>query len=244
MPPDVTSVSGCQPVGEAGSSPALLAWLPWLLQVNDTQFPSGAYAHSLGLEELTQRGFVKKPEDLEVFLHQQVIPSLLHFELPFLAKAHEAARKQNVMALRALDDELDAWKLAAELRQASKQLGSRRLALGQKLRPSPWLEAYAASDAPCHHLIVCALEFHDIPLSAALCAFAQQTISGYATASMKLMRLGQERCQLIIHGALLALAPRLEAILQNPPEQLGWFNPLLEIASMRHARAHERLFIS
>jgi urease accessory protein len=69
-------------------------------------------------------------------------------------------------------------------------------------------------------------------------------VSGYATAAVKLVRMGQEKCQLMIRGAMLALAPHLEGTVTVPQERIGWFNPLLEIASMRHARAHERLFIS
>lgn len=219
-------------------------WLPWLLQVNDSQFPSGAYAHSMGLEELVQHGIVKKPEDLETFLHRQIIPGLLAFELPFLIPAHVLAAANDQKNLRALDDELDAWKLAAELRQASRQLGSRRLSLVQKLDEDPALKTYIESGAPCHHLIACALELRRLPVAAALCAFALQTLSGYAISAMKLMRLGQERCQLIIRGSMAVLAPQLDALITAPPERIGWFNPLLEIASMRHARANERLFIS
>lgn len=219
-------------------------WLPWLLQVNDSQFPSGAYAHSMGLEELVQHGVVKNPDDLEAFLQHQIIPSLLAFELPYLVRAHALAGTEDQGSLRALDDELDAWKLAAELRQASRQLGSRRLALIQKLDADPALAAYVQSGAPCHHLIACALELRRLPVAAAVCAFALQTISGYAISSMKLMRLGQERCQLIIRGTMAELAPQIDGLIATPPERIGWFNPLLEIASMRHARANERLFIS
>lgn len=219
-------------------------WLPWLLQVNDSQFPSGAYAHSLGLEELVQRGLVTKPEHLEKFLHHQIIPSLLAFELPFLLQAHTAAAKGEHEKLRRLDDELEAWKLSAELRQASRQIGSRRLSLTRKLEADDFVETYTASDAPCHHLIACALELRHLPPAAAICAFSLQTISGYAIASMKLIRLGQERCQLIIRGAMAALTPQLESVITTPRWRIGWFNPLLEIASMRHARANERLFIS
>lgn len=219
-------------------------WLPWLLQVNDSQFPSGAYAHSMGLEELVQRGVVKKPDDLERFLHRQIIPGILAFELPFLIKAHALAAEGAHVALRELDDELEAWKLAAELRHASRQLGSRRLALVQKLDADPALVAYAQSGAPCHHLIVCALELRKLPVTAAVCAFALQTISGYAISAMKLIRLGQERCQLIIRGCMMMIAPRLDTLSSPPSDRMGWFNPLLEIASMRHARANERLFIS
>lgn len=219
-------------------------WLPWLLQVNDSQFPSGAYAHSMGLEELVQRGAVKNPDQLETFLQQQIIPGLIAFELPFLVKAHSLAAAGDHANLRLLDEELDAWKLAAELRQASRQLGSRRLSLVQKLDPDPSLAAYGQSGAPCHHLIACALELRHLPVAAALCAFSLQSISGYAISSMKLMRLGQERCQLIIRGAMISLSPHLEGLIATPAERIGWFNPLLEIASLRHARANERLFIS
>jgi urease accessory protein len=61
---------------------------------------------------------------------------------------------------------------------------------------------------------------------------------------MKLMRLGQEKCQGIIRRSVVALMPDLRAACKVPLNQAGWFNPLLEIASMRHARAAERLFIS
>ena len=219
-------------------------WLPWLLQVNDSAFPSGAYAHSLGLEELVQAEVVGTPEELEIFLNRQIIPSLLAFEVPVLAAAHTMAGQEDLAGLRALDEELDAWKLAAELRAAGWQLGSRRLALTRQLEATPLSEAYAALGAPCHHLIVCALELRGLPVEAAACAFAQQTLAGYAIAAMKLMRLGQEKCQGIIRRSVLTLAPQLTAACAVPVEQAGWFNPLLEIASMRHARSGERLFIS
>ena len=218
-------------------------WLPWLLQVNDSQFPSGAYAHSQGLEELVSTGIVSRPEELETFLHQQIIPSLLAFDLPFLAAAHALAAQEKSDELHVLDDELDAWKIPAELRQASRQLGSRRLSLIRQLDPAPFPAAYADSGAPCHHLIVCAVELRLLPVAAAACAYGHQTLAGYSTAAMKLMRLGQDRCQAILRRAVLALASQIENNVVLV-EEAGWFNPLLEIASMRHARARERLFIS
>lgn len=219
-------------------------WLPWLLQVNDSAFPSGAYAHSLGLEELVQNGVVNSPETLETFLHQQVIPALLNFDLPMLGAAHQCALRGDLNGLIALDEELEAWKLPTELRSASRQIGSRRLTLSRQLDNAQLSTAYAKAGAPCHHLIICALELHTLPIEVAACAFAQQTIAGYATAAMKLMRLGQERCQAMIRRAVMTLSPQIAESCRVPLTQIGWFNPLLEIASMRHARAAERLFIS
>lgn len=198
----------------------------------------------MGLEELVQAGVVPGPEELEVFLKEQIMPGLLAFEVPVLAAAHRLAGRGDLVGLRALDEELEAWKLAAELRAASRQLGSRRLALTRQLEDSALCGAYAALGAPCHHLVVCGLELRTLPVEAAACAFAQQTVAGYATAAMKLMRLGQERCQGMVRRCVVELVPRVEAACRVPLETAGWFNPLLEIASMRHARAQERLFIS
>ena len=223
---------------------SLEAWLPWLLQASDSQFPSGSYAHSMGLEELTQHGVVPNAEGLERFIHHQILPGLCAFELPFLGQAHRAAACEDVEELHRLDEELEAWKLAAELRQASRQIGSRRLALVRKLQPGALIETYASTSPPSHHLIVGALELRHVPPVAALAVFAFQTIAGYTSAAMKLVRMGQERSQSILRGAMEALAPRLPQIAADEPERIGWFNPLLEIASMRHARARERLFIS
>lgn len=219
-------------------------WLPWLLQVNDSQFPSGSYAHSQGLEGLVQLESVRTAADLEAFLRRQIAPSLQAFELPYLRRAHAAAAAENVEALRALDDELEAWKLAAELRAASRQIGSRRLALVRKLCPAPVLEHYAASGAPCHHLIITALELRGAPVEAAVCAFVYQTLSGYTSASLKLLRIGQEKAHTILRRVAAEVLDRHFRQAPEPDARTGWFNPLLEIASLRHARAAERLFIS
>jgi urease accessory protein len=229
--------------GEAGAC-ASLASLLWLLQLGDSQFPSGSYAHSSGLEGLVQRGAVRSPEDLEAFVHQQVIPNLCALEMPLLKECHAAAADGDARALRGFDDALDAWKLAAELRKASRQIGSRRIELVRKLAGDRFVEAYALSGAPCHHLTACALEYRHQPFALAATAFGFQAVSGFAVAAMKLVRMGQERCQRIIRSAMVELAPRLEQACAGPTRPPAWFNPALEIASMRHAVANERLFIS
>lgn len=216
-------------------------WL-WLLQANDTAYPSGAYAHSFGLEELVEAGVVSRAEDLEKFLTQQILPSLLTFEIPFFARAHAAAVAGDVEALLALDAELDAWRIPAELRDASRRIGSQRLDLLVQLDPTPLVIRHRECSPRSHHLIVTALELSNVPVAQAARAFAFQSIAGLTASSMKLMRIGQTACQLISRRTLAALGEKIDASLSQPVD--GWFNPLLEIASLRHARAHARLFIS
>lgn len=216
-------------------------WL-WLLQANDTAYPSGSYAHSFGLEELVEAGVVQTPDDLERFLRNQVMPALLTFEIPFFAKAHAAAVSGNADLLLELDAELDAWRIPAELRDAYRRIGSQRLDLLAQLDPTPLVLKLRDASPRCHNLVVTALELSGVPLAQASRAFAFQTITGITAASMKLMRIGQTACQLIARRTLDTLGGEIDTSLSRPVD--GWFNPLLEIASLRHARAHSRLFIS
>lgn len=214
----------------------------WLLQANDTAYPSGAYAHSFGLEELVETGVVSTATDLENYLVKQILPALLTFEIPYFARAHAAAVEGNCNELLALDAELDAWRIPAELRDASRRIGSQRLDLLVQLDPTPLVIEYRQLSPRSHHLVVTALELAAVPVSQAARAFAFQTIAGLAAASMKLMRIGQTSCQQIVRRTLVNLGGKIDDSLAQPVD--GWFNPLLEIASLRHARANQRLFIS
>ncbi len=214
----------------------------WLLQANDSAYPSGAYAHSFGLEELVETGVVADAAGLERFLETQILPALLAFEIPFFARAHAAAALADAVSLLEIDTELDAWRIPAELRDASRRIGSQRLDLLCQLRPDPLILEIRTASPRCHHLVVTALELAGAPVAQAARAFAYQSISGLIAASMKLMRIGQTACQGICRRALDSLGAEIDASLGRPVD--GWFNPLLEIASLRHARAHQRLFIS
>lgn len=216
--------------------------LLWLFQANDSAYPSGAYAHSYGLEELVESGLIVTAGDLETFLEKQVIPALLVFEIPFFVRAHSAAVAGDSEILLKLDRELDAWRLPAELRDASRRIGSQRLSLLAQLDPSPVVLRHQSSSPRSHHLVVTALELSALPIEMAARAFAFQSVSGLAAASMKLMRLGQNSCQKMTRRSLMRLGEKIDCALCQSPD--AWFNPLLEIASLRHARAHSRLFIS
>jgi len=59
-----------------------------------------------------------------------------------------------------------------------------------------------------------------------------------------LMRIGQEGCQRALRAACAGAEGVIVRSLAVLRSDAGCFNPMLEIASMRHERANERLFIS
>lgn len=223
------------------------AWLPFLLQTSDALFPTGAYAHSLGFEESVRLGVVRDEGTLRYFLFQQILPAQERQELPWLRFAFDAA---DLSELCAVDREVSAWKLARETREASAQLGVRRLKALRTISAAPPLaefeRAIAAGRASGHHLVVCAMQARvaGLPLEAALTTYCYQALAAVCAAALKLIRIGQDGVQRTLRAAGAETARVIAASRTVARGDAGTFNPLLEIASMRHERAEERLFIS
>ena len=224
-----------------------LDWLPFLLQTADALFPTGAYAHSLGFEESVRLGLVRDEGSLLEFLQRQIVPAQTRQELPYLRFAFDA---ETLDELCAVDGEISAWKLAREAREASAQLGGRRLKALRNISDSPVLaefdEAIQKGRALGHHLVVCGLQarVESMPLAAALMTYFYQSFAAICAAAMKLIRIGQDGCQRVLRAASAQTQDVVATSLAVARKDAGCFNPLLEIASMRHERAEERLFIS
>lgn len=225
-----------------------LAWLPWMLQTADALFPTGAYAHSLGFEEAVRLGLVRDEHTLREFLIGHVAAGLATFELPYVRFACQAV---DLSTLEELDAEIGAAKLARETREASAQLGGRRLkALRNILPADPFLsacaEAITSGRMAGHQALICGVQAAvvGVPLEAALGAYYYQAAAAVGGASLKLIRIGQEGVQRVLCAACREAGATVERSLLVKRDEAGWFDPLLEIASMRHERAGERLFIS
>jgi urease accessory protein len=224
-----------------------LPWLPFLLQTADALFPTGAYAHSLGFEEIVRLGLVHDEAGLLTFLRAQIVPAQQHQELPYLRFAFDAS---DCAALGAIDGEIHAWKLARETREASLQLGGRRLKALRTISDAAALAEFDAAiregRAHGHHLTVSGLQarIEGVPLGAALAAYFYQALAAICAAAMKLIRIGQDGVQRALRAACAEAPAVICASLNITRADAGWFNPMLEIAAMRHERADERLFIS
>jgi urease accessory protein len=223
-------------------------WLARLLQVNDSAFPTGGYAHSYGFEQIVQGGLVHDAETMGLHLKNHLWLMLIHFELPVVRFAREAALSEDQDALLELDACVEASKTARELREASRATGHRRLHAFCEMGASPALGAYARAveqgRSPGHHAVVYGIGLAHLPQPALLTSWAFQSLSAVCLSAPKLLRIGQNAAQRVLTRSLVDIEANIAASLAVSREELGWFDPLVEIASMQHEIAYERLFIS
>ncbi len=239
----------------AGDGGGLMRWLPALLQTADSLFPTGAYAHSGALESLVQLGVVRDAPTLAAFLREHVLPVLARYELPYLGFALEAAAGDDLPLLLELDREYGAGKVAREARAASAAVGAQRLRMLVRLERGTseagalaraCAQAVARGEAAGHAAVVCGLQAHvlGVPVEAAMAAYSYGSLSGYGSAALKLIRIGQEGVQAVLADALALTAEAVRTACEVTREDAGWSDPAWEIAAARHERAVTRLFIS
>lgn len=226
-------------------------WVPALLQISDPLFPTGAYAHSMGLEQWAASCGYQNGEDLIGFFTEHVGPSLARWELPYLRFLRDRFENALIEEAYALEAEIDAFKWASEIREASIAQGRGRLRLLRKLwseamEIEAYADAFAAGRVYGHHLSVSALQFNHlkVPEQASLMAYGYQTLANYVSAAVKLLRISPEAAQRALHAGLSELPLWVEHSQGVSHSEAGWFAPAFDITNARHASAFSRLFIS
>lgn len=226
------------------------AWLLSLLQAGDSYYPTGSYAHSFGLEGLVQEGVVRDRETLRQFVFHSVLPSLRHADLPLAALAWRAFEKPDWTEVGELCVLSSALRTAREARLASENIGRQRAELAANLHQSPLAQEFVrratAAAWPHSSAVAAALEgrVHGAPLPAVLAGVTYAALAALIAAAMKILRLGQNAAQSLLTEALAAAPALIAAAETTPREEIGWFNPWLDIAAARHESADARMFIS
>jgi urease accessory protein len=251
-PPNVQSSEvGIQPFSPSAlQSLSQVPWLVGLLQAGDSFYPTGSYAHSFGLEGMVQEGVVRDRKTLCEFIFRSALPALRQADLPLAAHAWEALGARDWDRVGDLCRLSAALKAPRELRAASEGIGRQRAELAARLHDSPlardYLDRATAGGWPFSAPISSALEGRVLgaPQAAVLAGVYYSAVVSLLSAAMKILRLGQNACQSLLTEAMAAAPPIIAAAPRVPLDEIGWFNPWLDIAAARHETANARLFIS
>lgn len=235
---------------EDNVDPSFFSWLGALLQTSDSAYPLGTFSHSFGLEGLRQMGEMESIVDLETHLRRTFIPMLLHIDLPLLVRARGATEIQNWSALREIDQLSAALRWSSEQREAASRIGARRLRLLKQVHPLAMTQdCFEALADSLRYTQVCAVTGAEsallaVPVKASAIAFAYQTVAGIVFAAVKLLRIGSVEAQKLLQRSASEVLAGLDLALNLSEKEIGWFAPLLDIATARHARANERQFLT
>jgi urease accessory protein len=218
-----------------------------VLQLCDTLFPIGSFAHSDGLETAAASGTVSSGDDLRAWLHALLSGPLRCCDGPAVAAAIRHANAGRWHDVYVLDDELYALRPSSAGRQATRAMGMRLLKTWQAVRRVADIDAFGhhrgarGATLPVAFGLACA-SAHVEP-RAAVDAFLYARLAGAVSASMRLIPIGQIEAHVLLAELLTDVPATADVILESdqPPSS---FAPALDIAGMSHQYLDSRLFRS
>jgi urease accessory protein len=215
-----------------------------LLQIADSAFPTGGFAHSGGLEAAVQHGRARTSADLGAYVGEHLW-NVGRASLPFVTAAFDGPGE--VWAL-------DAWSDAAitshVANRASRTQGRTFLATCARIFDEPPVTAMAARararQVPAHlgPVFGATLAALGAARREAQALFLYVAVRGVTSAAVRLGLVGPHEAQRLQRGHGPTLDAVLAACAGLAPGDAATASPLLDIMGATHDRLYARLFQS
>jgi urease accessory protein len=221
-----------------------------LLQIGDSNFPSGTFSHSFGLETYIQEETVYSKETFFEWIRIYLEKQMAYTDGLACRLTYDALTENEIEKLWVLDQKLYVQNIPKEAREANRRIGERLIRMGIDLYSIPLLEAYLKNirtkKAYGHPGVVFAIICHSLGIEQrqGILTFLYSSIVTLIQNGVRGIPLGQtagQRILLELHPYLLKTIEKIESM---DPDDFGAVAPGIEIAQMRHERLHTRLFMS
>jgi len=219
-----------------------VAWR--ILQIADSAFPTGGFAHSSGLEAAMHLGEAATPERLDAYL-QNLLWNAGNASMPYVAAAYD--RPSDVWTL---DARIDAFLTSHVANRASRTQGRSFVATCARVFDEPELGLLGAQsrarEVKVHFAPVLGAATAALALGRrdALALYLFLTLRGAASAAVRLGIVGPYEAQRVQqrHGSTMDTV--LERCASLRPEQAATTAPLPDLFGATHDRLYARLFQS
>ncbi len=227
---------------------ALLSLLQW----SDTLFPSGAFSHSFGLESAVDEKKVQNGSDLSAWIRAKLIHQCFPCDLVVIGQAYRAGQNEDFDALQKIAESAYAMRLPREIREAGSMIASRLIQTAAELYHCDWttlcqngLSSGELKGDPAVAFAIVSIGAK-IPLPYAFFSYLYMFIAGQVSASLRLLPIGQQEGQFIIHRLLswVEICEKKGMVINDTTCEPHTFMPASEIASMQHETSQVRLFQS
>lgn len=221
-----------------------------MFQLCDSNFPTGAFSHSFGLESYIQEDKVRNQETffewLQVYLHEQLVYS------DGLASrlVYEALIIDDLQQIWQLDHLLKVQNLPRETRDGTQMIGDRMLKLTESIYGLPILSQYREEiqhkNAFGHPAIVFTMVAHGLGITKqdTILYYLYSAISSIVQNAVRAIPLGQTAGQTISHQFIPELTQAVDRIMGLTRDDFGIVSPGIELSQMKHERVNIRIFMS
>ncbi|MBN3526787.1 urease accessory protein UreF [Paenibacillus apiarius] len=228
------------------STDSLLSLLQWC----DSNFPSGAFNHSFGLETYIQEGKIVDKATFAAWLEMYVNEQFIYSDGLACRLAFEALADNRLDDIWELDRLMTVQNLSRESREGARRIGERMIKLGTELYKCPHLQHYRerveAKRAFGHPAIAFAIIARHVGVSkqTTVLAHLYSSLSSMVQNGVRAIPLGQTEGQKLLSELQSLLKEAAKNLEELSSDDIGIVSPGLEWSQMKHERIHIRLFMS
>lgn len=221
-----------------------------LFQLCDSNFPTGAFSHSYGLETYIQEERVHDSLTLSQWLRSYVLGQLVYADGLAVRFTHGALDRGDMEKVWELDRLLYVQNLPRETREGTQKMGDRMLTLVSSLYDAPHFAQYRErirqKQSYGHPAIVFTMAGHHlgIPWATTLLYYLYSVTTSLVQNAVRAIPLGQTAGQQVIQQFQTVLTEATAKVEQLDAEDFGIVAPGLELAQMIHEHVHVRIFMS
>lgn len=221
-----------------------------LFQLCDSNFPTGAFSQSFGLETYIQSDMVHDSDSfaewLEIYLNEQLVYS----DGLAAGIVYDALQEEDLEKIWKLDRMLTVQNFARESRDGTQRMGDRLLNISETIYQAPMLAIYREriknKQSFGHPAIVFTMvgQYLGVPKETTILYYLYSTIAGLVQNAVRAIPLGQTAGQKIIYQFQEKLTLATKKIQKLDETDFGIVSPGLELSQMQHERVTIRIFSS
>ncbi len=221
-----------------------------ILQLSDSQFPSGAFSHSFGIETYIANGTIHDSSSFQHVLELFLMNQLVYTDGLACRLAYEALEVDDKDRLWELDQSLYALGMARETREGNRRIGNRLVKVVSTLYPNAifnqYMDGMKEKKVYGHGALVFAIVCYHLGINVetAVSCYGFATASSLVQNAVRGVPLGQTEGQQILVSIQPLLTGCVKQIMSLEDSDFGVGAPGLEIAQMKHEAINVRLFMS
>lgn len=221
-----------------------------LLQISDSNFPTGSFSHSFGLETFIQEGQVTNKNEFFEWLIRYTKIQLTHTDGIICKYTYEAIKNNDGKQIAFLDELITAQTLPFECRKANKMISKSTSKLLCELFSFKKLMMYKeeifCNKLHGHPSIVYGILGAEWKLTVeeTLLVFLYASVSNIIQNGVRAIPLGQTDGQKLLQECHELLYESINKIQMLSLEDFGLNDPEFEINQMQHEDVNVRVFMS
>lgn len=224
----------------------------WLdaMHLASASLPVGGFAYSQGLEQACDSGMITNAQHASRWIGDYLMLVLARQELPWWREVHDACCRGDWDRLARGVSMLIALRETAELRLESRQMAHALSRLYDQWLPGFYagsllpdgLHDSVFQDYSAAHSVLCALR--GLSVEVGMTAWLWGWLDNQVLAAVKLVPLGQQDGQMLMHALKPSVVSAIEQAMQVDLDSAGSAPVGLAITSARHETQYARLFRS